>query len=240
MNLPKLNVPTFFLEMPSTGKKHKFRPYLVKEQKILLIALEGENREELINAVNEVINSCVEGVEAEKMPAFDFIYTYLKLYVASNGEAVSLKLPHKDQSECDYVTPVTLSLGDIKVKFNEQHKNKIDLTDEIGVIMKYPTALDLMTTIDEIKTNISTFNQTLIKNCIDVIYDLETVYKLEDFSDEEIMSWYNSLGKMEIKKLQEFFTTMPEAVIEIEFVCPICKKKEQLSVTQFMDFFFYP
>lgn len=241
MNLPKLIVPTFFLELPSTGKKHKYRPYLVKEQKVLLIALEGGNKEELINAINEVINNCVDGIEAEKLPAFDFIYVYLKLYAASNGQEVILNLPHVDREKCSNITEVPIDLNSINCVFHDKHTNKIDLTNDIGVIMKYPTALDLVETIEGIRNNISSsINHVLIKKCIESIYDSENVYNLKDFSEEEIEDWYSTLGKKEIAKLLEFFTLMPEAVIDISFTCPICGTEECLSITQFSDFFFYP
>lgn len=240
MNLPKLIVPTFFLELPSTGKKHKYRPYLVKEQKVLLIALEGGNKEELINAINEVINNCVEGVEAETLTAFDFLYVYLKLYIASNGEEVTLNLPHTDRETCSNITEVPINLNSVQIIRHEGHSNKIDLTDEVGVILKYPTAMDLIETIAGIKNNISSINQKLIRGCIDTIYDAETVYHLKDFSDEDIEEWYNTLGKREIAKIQEFLTTMPEIRIEVSYMCPVCGKEETLSITQFSDFFFCP
>lgn len=240
MNLPKLAVPSFTVMLPTTKKKYKVRPYLVQEQKIMLIGLESDNKEDLINAINEVIDRCVDGIDAKTLPYFDFIYLYLKLYIMSNGETVSLRLPHISNTECQAISYKDICLDDVTIVNTDGHTNKIDLNSDIGVIMRYPTALELTESIIEIKTNLASSNQNLIMNCIDSIYDNETIYKVQDYTREEYEEWFASLGKKELEKIQDFFFTMPRPVIDVEFTCLECGKTERFEIRDFSDFFFSP
>lgn len=240
MSLPKLSTPSFFFDMPSTGKRHKYRPYLVEEQKIMLIALEGGSKEELISSISDIINICVEGVEAEKMSYFDFMVTYLKLYISSNGEAVSFKLPHIKETECNAAINVEVNLSDVQITYDPNHKTKFDITPEIGVMMRYPTAMELIASLELMKSNLAETNQHLIKSCIEAIYDADQIYKLEDFSQEEFDKWFQTLGKTHIKKIQEFFSTMPRVSIKLNYTCPKCGETESYEITDISYFFSSP
>lgn len=241
MALPKLSHPVHFLELPSNKKRYKFRPYLVEEQKNLLIAVEGGNQLELIQSINDVISACVEGIDTEKLSYFDFIYVYLKLYIASNGEKTTIRLPHvTDGEECNGITNVDINFENVETIFTEGHDTKIDLSDSVGVIMRYPTAIELIESIENIKSNISISNHKIFRACITTIYDQDTVYNVTDFSSEEFNEWYQSLGKTHLKKLHDFFFTMPRTVLNIDYECKGCGKMQNIQLSDFSDFFMYP
>ncbi len=228
--LPKITLPTFFVDLVSTGKKHKFRPYTSKEQEILLIALEGDNKLEIINASEDLLNNCVEGIDAAKLPIFDFECVFLKLRVVSSGEKIELTVPHEDARECDHQQLVELNLNAIKIEKNPNHTNKIDLDTNVGVIMKYPT----------IKNTISTSSKEMLLSCIESIYDNENVYPAADVSKEELEEWIGNLENKHILKIKEFFDTMPKVYLELEYVCDKCGKKESRIIEGFDNFFTTP
>jgi hypothetical protein len=239
MTLPKISTPSFFLELPSNGKKYKYRPYLVKEQKILLIAAEGGNTEELFNAIHEVIETCVEGLDVSSLPVFDFFYVYLKLFIASNGEETIIRLKHNEE-DCQETIRITVDLNNVKIQTHDNHTNKIDLTPEIGVIMRYPTALELVKLIEIIKDDPATIDLTAMADCIVSVYDEENIYNIADITKEEFNEWIDSLGKGEIKKIQNFFITMPEIYLDVNYTCPSCGRSESVKITDFKDFFMLP
>jgi len=226
MNLPKPNIPVFFTELISTNKKHKFRPYTVAEQEALLIALEGSNQLEIINACETLINNCVEGVDASKLPSFDFEYLFLKLRIASSGEIVELSVSH-DSDECDHSQNIELNLNDIKIRKSDKHTKKIDITSEIGVVMKYPGFSDVA----------FKDSKELLISCIESIYDSENNYLAKDFSNEELMSWIGDLENKHLLKIKEFFDTMPKIYLELNWKCSKCGKSETKVIEDFTDFF---
>jgi len=230
MMLPKLSLPTFFVNLISTGNKHKIRPYTSKEQEILLIAMEGNNKDEIINATEDLINNCVEGVDAKSLPIYDFEYLFLKLRIISSGEVIELNVPHADPTKCDNKQLVELNLNDIKIKKDDNHTNKIELDNNIGVIMRYPTMRD---------TSIETPKELLI-SCIESIYDSENVYPSKETTKEELEEWIGSLENKHIVKIKEFFDTMPKVFVELEYTCNKCGEKEIRVIDGFDNFFTTP
>lgn len=228
MSLPKIALPTFFVDLISTKEKHKFRPYTAKDQEILLIALEGDNKLEIVTACENLINNCVDGVEANKLPIYDFECLFLKLRIASSGESISLSIPHADiDEECDHKQLIELNLNDIKVRENPNHKKTIQLTDGIGVTMRYPTISD----------SIFSNPKDLLISCIESIYDKENIYHSKDSTKEELAEWVGSLENKHIAKIKEFFDTMPSVYFEIEYTCDKCKKTENRIIEGFENFF---
>lgn len=228
--LPKVTLPTFFVELISTGKKHKFHPYTSKQQELLLIALESENKEEINVACENLLNECVEGIDAKSLPIFDFECLFLKLRIASSGEIINLSVPHLDNSECEYKQNIELNLNDIKIRQFPTHSKTFDLTDSVGVTMRYPTMTD------------SAFSSSkeLVINCIESIYDNDNIYLSKDFSKNELEEWVGSLENKHIAKIKEFFDTMPKVYFEIRYNCNKCGKEEVRVIEGFENFFTTP
>jgi len=230
MALPNIKLPTFFCELLSTKGKHKYHPYTVKDQELLLIALEGENKDEIVNACVDLVNNCVEGIKAEQLPIFDFEYLFLKLKIASSGDSIVLNVPHADNSTCDYKQEVELNLNNIIFEKDDAHTLKIELTDKIGIVMKYPTISD----------SIMTEPKEILFNCIDYIYDDQNVYSSKDTSKKELEEWIGNLEPKQMNKIKSFFDTMPKVQLAVEYTCDKCGVKERRTIEGFDNFFTTP
>ena len=214
MTLPTMNIPTYELEVPSTKKKLAYRPFLVKEEKILLMAMEEEKETQLNRALKQVVNNCTfEKIKVDKLPLFDLEYIFLRIRAKSVGEVAKLSLLCQDDGET-YV-PVEIDLESIEVEFQEGHTTKIELTEDVGIIMSYPTFEFLDLNIADADVN-TLFN--LIGNSIHQIYEGETVHERADFNKKELKTFLESLTSEQFKKVQNFFETMPRLrhTLEIE------------------------
>jgi hypothetical protein len=223
--LPQINLPKYKVELISTGKKHTFRPYTVKEEEILALARESENLEDITEAIVNLINNCVEGVDARTLPIFDFEYLFLKLKTVSSGDKIELIVPHQSETDCDHKQIVEIDLNNLKIKNNPDHSKDIKINDQIGVVMKYPSFLDIST-----KSNVEMFVDS-----IDYIYDEENVYKNSTF--EEKKEWLMLLDKISFNKIQKFFETSPKVYLEITWTCQKCGKTET-RIEEGIDRFF--
>jgi len=218
MGLPTIAVPQYTLKVPSSGKEIKYRPFLVKEEKILLIAMESENQQQIINATKTIIENCVYGdINVDNMPTFDLEYMFLQLRGKAKGEAIDLnyKCP-----KCESEIPVVINIETINVIKQDGHTDNIKLTDGLGVMMKYPNIqlqLDLEQQ-DENQSKIDTLFQTIIK-CIDCIYDSENTYPAKDHTEKELIDFVESLTDNQFQKISNFFDTMPRLKHEIELNC---------------------
>ena len=233
MSLPKIALPSFFVDLISTKKKHKYHPYTAKDQEILLIAMTGGNKEEIINATEELLDSSVEGIVAHDLPIFDFEHLFIKLRIVSSGDIIRLSVPHINPEyaeNCSFKEEVELNLSDVKIKINPKHKKTIDLSDDVGVIMKYPT----------ISNSVTSTPKELLISCIESIYDKEKVYPASESSKEELEAWVDGLQNKHIAKIKQFFDTMPQVYIEIEYTCTNCGKKEKRVIEGFENFFITP
>jgi len=206
MSLPQLNNPTFELELPSTGDKVKFRPFLVKEQKILMMAQEGNDNKQMAQAVIDIIRSCCTGltVDPETLPTFDIEYMFLQLRGKSVGESVELNVTCQDDKETK--VPVTINLDEIKVVHTEGHSADIKLNDTIGMTMRYPTMKQIAKVDDKMGAMELSFK--IVNDCLVNIYDDKEVY--EDMSKKELDEFIEQLNTEQFGKVQEFFTTMPK------------------------------
>ena len=218
MGLPTIAVPEYTLTVPSSGKEVKYRPFLVKEEKILLIAMEGEEQQQISNATKRIVQNCVYGdIDVESMPAFDLEYIFLQLRGKSKGEVLDLKYKCP---KCEGEIPLAVNLDDVKVIKHKDHTKKIQLTKDLGVVMKYPT-LELQQLAGEItekKSSIEGLFETII-HCIDYIYDAENTYPSKDHTKKEMNDFLESLPEKEFQKVSKFFETSPSLKHDVELKC---------------------
>ena len=236
MALPKINTPTYELVVPSTNEKIKYRPFLVKEEKILLIALESNENKQIIQAVKEIVAMCTfDKIDLGNMPMFDVEYIFLQIRSKSVGETSNLKLLCKDDGET--YADVKIDLGDIKVSVDEEHTNKIELTDEMGMIMTYPTIDSFMNTgISEIT---SSNMLEVIATCILQIYDKkgEEVFDAKDQTKEELNDFIGQLNTKQFLEVQKFFDTMPKLQHTVVVKNPKTKVESEVVLNGLNDFF---
>ena len=208
MALPKIAKITYELVIPSTGKKIKYRPFLVKEEKVLILAQESGSQTEMTRAIKDVISACVQtrGFKVDQMATFDIEYVFLNIRGRSVGESVDVIVTCPDDGKT--TVPVTIYLDEIKVIFDESHETNIKLDDTYSVQMKYPTMEQVMEADAE---NISVQESLeLIAKCIDQIYSEEESFAASDSSLKELVSWVEDLEPKQFTKLENFFTTMPK------------------------------
>jgi len=236
MALPKLTTPTYELEVPSTDEKLKYRPFLVREEKILLIALESGKSEDIITAIKDIVTECTYGkIDLGKMPMFDVEYIFLNIRAKSVGEVSTLKLLCPDDKET-YVN-VDIDLSEIMVQVNKGHNPKIELTDEMGMIMTYPTIDSLSATG---VTDITADNMLdVIGACVLQIYDKkgEEVFEAKDQTKKELSDFVESLNTKQFQEVQKFFDTMPKLKHTIEVENPKTKIKSKIVLQGLNDFF---
>ena len=232
MTLPKIVTPTYELEIPSSKEKITYRPFLVKEEKILLLAQEAGEESDILNAIKQIIKNCTfEEVEVENLALFDLEYIFLNIRSKSVGEKVELKLLCDDDGET--YADVTIDLEKIEVDFPEEHTNNIQLTDTISLVMRYPqmSALNLMTDSD----TETIFH--MIKTSIRQIIDGETIYEQVDFTEEDLDVFIESLTSEHFKNIQEFFQTMPKLKHVVKYKNPKTKKQNKRTLEGLNSFF---
>ena len=236
MALPKLTTPTYELELPSTDEKIKYRPFLVKEEKILMMAMESKTSADITQAVKDIVNECTfNKVNISNMPMFDVEYIFLQIRSKSVGEVSKLKLLCPDDGKT--YADVELNLNEVKVQVGDDHTNKIKLNDGMGMIMKYPT-------IDSFKEsgikNITATNMLeVISTCILQIYeeDGKKTYDPKDQTQKELTDFIEQLSTKQFKDVQSFFDTMPKLKHEITIKNPKTKKESKITLTGLNDFF---
>ena len=236
MALPKLNTPTYELEIPSTDEKIKYRPFLVKEEKILMMAMEADQNKEIVNAVKDIVHSCTfEKLDIANLPMFDIEYIFLNIRAKSVGEVSKLKVLCNDDKKT--YADVEVNLTDVNVQVEEDHTNKIELSDDMGMIMTYPT---LESFIDLGLTNITSKNMLdVISSCILQIYEEkgEKVYDPKDQTKKELTEFLESFTTQQFQDVQKFFDTMPKLKHEVEVTNPKTKKKNKIVLQGLNDFF---
>ena len=236
MALPKLTTPTYELEIPSTDEKIKYRPFLVKEEKILMMAMESKSSADITQAVKDIVMECTfNKVKIDDMPMFDVEYIFLNIRSKSVGEVSKLKLLCPDDGKT--YADVEVNLSEVKVQVGDDHTNKIELGNGMGMIMKYPT-------IDSFKeSGIRDINPSnmleVISTCILQIYeeDGKKVYDTKDQTKKEVTDWIEQLNSKQFKDVQNFFETMPKLKHEITIKNPKTKKESKIMLNGLNDFF---
>ena len=215
MALPTIAVPKYQLKIPSSGKEVNYRPFLVKEEKILLIAMESDKEEEMTTAIKDIIHNCVyEDLDVKNMPMFDIEYIFLQLRAKSKGEIVDLSF---ECGKCKKPIAIQVDLSKIEITRTEGHDIKIPLSDDVGVIMKYPS-MDIQKVISKENSDVENIFTT-ISFCIESIWDKETVYASKDHTKEELNEFMESLPDESFTKIQNFFDTVPVLKHEVELKC---------------------
>ena len=236
MALPKLTTPTYELEIPSTDEKIKYRPFLVKEEKILMLAMESKADSDITQAVKDIVSECTfNKVNISHMPMFDVEYIFLQIRAKSVGEVSKLKLLCPDDKKT--YADIELDLNEVKVQVGEDHTNKIELDNGMGMIMTYPT-------IDSFKNSgirdINASNMLeVISGCILQIYEKngEKTYDPKDQTQKELTEFVEQLSTKQFKQVQKFFETMPKLKHEITIKNPKTKKESKVTLTGLNDFF---
>jgi len=236
MALPQVNTPTYELAVPSTDKKLKYRPFLVKEEKILMIAMEAQEQTGIIDAVKQIVQSCTfEKFDMNSAPMFDVEYIFLNIRAKSVGEVSTVRLRCPDDNETFVQTDIDLTK--VEVEVNDEHSNKIELTEEMGMIMKYPT-LESFVSLDATSINASNMID-IIAACIEQIYDKkgEDIYEAKDSTRQELIDFVEQLNSKQFKEVQSFFDTMPKLKHKVKIENPKTKVKSEVVLTGLNDFF---
>jgi hypothetical protein len=211
MPLPKISTPTYELELPSTGQTIKYRPFLVREEKLLVLALETENTKEITNAIKTVIKNCIEtkGIKVETLPTFDIEYLFLNIRSKSVGEEIEVNIICPDDGETE--VPVKINVDDIKVIKNENHTNQIKVDANIMMEMKYPS-LDqfIKNNFDISSSNNIDQSFDLIAACVDKIYTEDDVWSTSDVSKKELIDFLDQMNNSQFSQIETFFETMPK------------------------------
>lgn len=243
MALPKIDAPIFTTKLISTGKEVKFRPFTVKEEKLFLMAYQSEDIKTVTDTINQVLGNCIlNDVEVSKLPIFDIENLFLNLRSRSVGEVVSLSYKcnnnvtdeNGEEKKCNNLVEIDVNLLDIVPTIDETHSNKIEISDTVGIVMKYPklNVVNSFKTGDEIDSVIE-----MIISCIDYIYDEENLYYAKDSSKEELMEFIDSLPRKDLEKIKLFFDTLPKLKKNVDFKCNKCGYHEELLLEGLQSFF---
>ena len=240
MPLPTIATPTYELTLPSTGKKIKYRPFLVKEEKLLILALESKSQVEITNSVKDVLKKCVitRGVKIDDLPTFDIEYLFLNIRAKSIGEDINLVVTCPDDRETE--VNVTVYVDEIEVVKSKDHTPDIKLDGDMTLRMKYPSLSQFIEnnfdTDDEAKTTVDKTFQ-LIADCMDTVYTKEEAWESKDYSPDERLEFIEQLNSKQFKEVERFFATMPKLSHTIEVTNPNTKKKSSIVLEGLADFF---
>jgi len=237
MPLPKISTPTYELELPSSGKKIKYRPFLVREEKILIIAMESEDDKQITNAVKEVISNCIltRGVKIEQLSTFDIEYLFLNIRGKSVGEEVEVLITCPDDETTQ--VPVAINLDDIKVQTGENHSRDIKLDNDLILRMKYPSMEEFVKnnfSTEELNLD-STFD--LISSCIEQVYSEEESWSASDCTKKELREFLEQLSSKQFKQIETFFDTMPKLTHTIKVMNPNTKVESDIVLEGLNAFF---
>ena len=240
MPLPTIETPTYELKMPSSGKKIKYRPFLVKEEKILIIALESRNQNEITNAVKDVLKKCIltRGVKVDDLPTFDIEYIFLNIRAKSIGEDIRLTVTCPDDRETQ--VPVTIYVDEIKVTKPEAHTNDVVIDYKLTLRMKYPSLNQFVENNFEVDDDPEVLvNKTfkVVADCMDTVFTEEDAWEAKAYTSSERVKFVEQLNSKQYKKVENFFATMPKLSHTIEVVNPNTKKKSSIVLEGLADFF---
>jgi len=238
MPLPKISTPTYELVLPSSNKKIKYRPFLVKEEKVLILAMESQDTSTVANAVKDVLASCIlsRGIKVEKLSTFDIEYLFLNIRGKSVGEKIEVMVTCPDDGKTQ--VPTSINIDEIKVIVDEKHNKDIKLDDQYTLRMRYPS-------LDEfVKNNFATAADVsvddtfdLISSCIDQVYSEEESWTAADCTKKELSQFVESLNSNQFKEIETFFETMPKLSHTVKVINPNTKKENEIVLEGLQNFF---
>ena len=240
MPLPTIETPTYELKMPSSGKKIKYRPFLVKEEKILIIALESKNQNEITNAVKDVLKKCIltRGVKVDDLPTFDIEYIFLNIRGKSVGESVDVVITCPDDGETKVESQIFID--EIQVQKSDKHSRDIKLDESLVLRMKYPSLSQFVqNNFDISNVDDITFDASLdiISSCIDVVYNSDESWAAADCTKKELNEWLETLNTNQFKQVETFFETMPKLSHTIKVTNPKTKIESDVTLEGITSFF---
>jgi len=241
MTLPMNATPVYTLEIPSTKKSFKYRPFVVKDEKALLIAQQSESIGVMLDTVKEVIKSCAKSdIDVEKLASFDVEYIFLQMRAQSVGEIVELvfscDIDHGENNEKAKVVK-QINLLDAKVEFSESHQSKISLFENVGIAMKYPNIETLKKLEAQLSENEIDQAIDIMVDCIDYIYDDEEVFQISEQPKQDAVDFLNNLTSEQFTRIQKFFRTMPQLRVYVDYTCPVCGREHEKYMEGLASFF---
>jgi len=239
MPLPKINTPTYELELPSNGKKIKYRPFLVREEKILIMALESEDMKQITDAIVQILSDCIQtkSVNVSELSTFDIEYLFLNVRAKSVGETVEVNITCPDDGETS--VQMEIEIDSIKVQKNKDHKNVIKLDENLSMKLKYPSLEQFVENNFETNEQTSDVNKSLsmITSCIDMIYDSEESWSAADCTKKELDEFLEQLNTKQFKEIETFFTTMPKLSHTVKVKNPNTKVESEVVLEGLASFF---
>jgi hypothetical protein len=240
MALPMMSAPTYSMVIPSTDATVKYRPFLVKEEKALLIAQQSEDVKVMVETLKEVVKSCVvDKIDVEKLATFDLEYMFTQIRAKSVGETVDLVFPcdvdHGENNE-KARAKVSIDLTTLVVEKSPEHTSRIDLFGDVGVVMKYPT-VDIMKKLEKLDTDDLDAIFSVMAECIDFVYQGDEIFYAKEQSHNELVQFLNNLTSDQFLKVQKFFETMPRIKKAVDYSCPVCGKQHHVVLEGLQSFF---
>ena len=239
MPLPKISTPSYELELPSTGETITYRPFLVREEKLLVLAMESENQKDISRAIKEVLKACIKSkVKVESLPTFDIEYLFLNIRGKSVGEEVEVTVTCHDDEKTE--VDITIPIDEIKIQKSKDHDDTIPLDNTLTMKMKYPS-LDqfIQTNFDVSGSKGTQLEQSfdLISQCIDSIYSDEEAWTASEFSKKELNEFLEQLNSSQFQAIERFFETMPKLSYDVAITNPKTKKKSSVTLEGLASFF---
>ena len=241
--LPKIDVPIYEAKLTSTNQVVKFRPFLVKEQKLFLMASQSDNVIDVVDSIKQILSNCIltENFDIDSLPIFELEYMFLQLRARSVGEIVNLKYScnnkiwddEGNEKTCNGLVKFDVNILEISPDYPENHKTKIAITENLGIVMKYPS----FGMLEKFKNKTESENIDLIVECVDYIYDQEQVYYSKNSTKEELIEFVESMRSTDFEKIQKFFESLPKNKKMFEFKCPKCSYKEDIEIEGIQNFF---
>ncbi len=242
--LPKIDVPVYSINLMSTGKEVKFRPFTVKEEKLFLMANESEDLQTIVDTTKQVLNNCIiSEIDIEKIPVFDIEYLFLNIRARSINEIINLnykcnndvKNENNDEThKCGNTVKIDVNILDIKPESNKKLDNKIEITDKVGMVMRYPN----FNTMKKYQgKNEAEVILKLTADCIDYIYDGEQIYYAKDTTEDELVEFIESMQTKDLEKIKDFFDNMPKVSKDLDFKCKKCGYEEKITLEGIESFF---
>ena len=239
MPLPKISTPTYDLVLPSNGKKIKYRPFLVREEKILILALETQDVKQITNALKTTLKECIvtRGVKVDDLPTFDIEYIFLNVRGKSVGEALDLIVTCPDDEET--TVPMKIYIDEIEIKKDKKHKQEIPLDAKLTLKMKYPSLDQFIKQNFDPSDEYSTVQQSFdaVASCIEMVYDQEEVWAAADCTKKELTEWVEGLNTQQYKQIETFFDTMPKLSYTMKVKNPKTKVESEVVLEGLASFF---